>query len=109
LGRFSAPRLRNGAWSITKVWNESIVDYSARNIGAFNQTADSLTEKLQKRFSSRIDRVLIVPTTSGYDVFVFAEKDIAAAQSFVAANLDPELENSYRGRILTGSGLGVWG
>jgi hypothetical protein len=96
LGRFSVPRSRNGEWSVTKVWNESIVDYSARNIGAFNQTADSLTEKLQKRFSSRIDRVLIVPTTSGYDVFVFAERDIIAAQSFVAANFDAELETSYR-------------
>ena len=72
------------------------MDYSARNIGAFNQTADSLTEKLQKRFSSRIDRVLIVPTTSGYDVSVFAERDINAAQSFVAANFDAELQTSYR-------------
>jgi len=72
--------------SVTKVWNESIVDYSARNIGAFKSNGRFAHGKAPETLFITNRPRSHSATTSGYDVFVFAERDIIAAQSFVAAN-----------------------
>jgi len=70
-------------WSVAHVWNESIVSYTPEYLDAFNDASEVLTRELREAYPSRISRVVLVPTSSGYDICVLADPKNAAATEFI--------------------------